>query len=195
MIDETGENFIDFLGENPLHDAFFIHIDKSYSVEQLKEIKMDLEKIDGVFEVVQTQDILIQLNKNLKKISVVIGSIILLFLVVIFILINNAIRLALFSQRFLIRSMKLVGATDLFIKRPFLLNATKQGYFGGGIASLLVLIMIYFIDIYFSNISILKDYTTYLVLLAIICLSILITVLSTYFAAIKYLKMNLDELY
>ena len=195
IIAETGEDFIEFLGENPLHDAFFMHIKNTYSKQQLQNIKNELENVEGVYEIVQTQDILAQLNKNLKKIGLVVSSVIFLFIIVIITLINSAIRLALFSQRFLIRSMKLVGATDRFIKRPFLLNAAWQGTLGAILANLMVLSTIYLIILYFQDIQIFRDHTTYLVMFAIVGLSVIISVLSTYFATRQYLKMNLEELY
>ncbi len=136
MIDATGEDFIKFLGENPLRDAYVINITENYySDEKMSEMKAQLEKVDGVFEVYYPKEQVEEINLNIQRIAIVIGVFVLILMITVVILINNSIKLALFSQRFLIRSMQLVGATPFFIKKPFLLRATFQGVFSGFLAS------------------------------------------------------------
>ena len=139
FIKETGEDFQQFLGENPLRDAFLVHIDENFhEAKKLTAIKAEVEKINGVFQVYYVENVIDSINKNITKISLILLGIAILLLFTVVLLINNTVRLALFSQRFLIRSMQLVGAKSWFIQKPFLYRALGHGLLAGIIASLLL---------------------------------------------------------
>ena len=127
------------LGYNPLRDFFTITLDaKSSSKEKLPGIKKDIENIRGVYEVEYLADFIETINTNVQKIGIIVLSICFMLVFIVFILINNTIKLALFSQRFIIRSMQLVGATSWFIQKPFLWGAIWQGLLSGWLASTLL---------------------------------------------------------
>ena len=135
FIQETGEDFKDFLGDNPLRDLFAVRIYGGYqSIDSLQLIKSEVEAFQGVFEVVYEESLVDSINQNMTKIGFILMGLALFALLVVIILINNTIKLALFSQRFLIRSMQLVGATGKFIQRPFLLRSILYGFLAGILA-------------------------------------------------------------
>lgn len=121
FLEEVGEDFTQFLDENPLRDSFTFSISEEFQTTNgIAEIVEELEAFPGVFEVTYMQDMVASINENLLKVSLIMGTLIVILLVTVVILISSTIKLALFSQRFLIRSMQLVGATKGFIRRPFL---------------------------------------------------------------------------
>ena len=197
FIESTGEDFIDFLGDNPLRDAFTIKIDPSYQqLDSLRNIEKELEKVDSVFEVVYVQNLVQSINKNITKISLVLIGFTIILLVTIAVLINNTIKLALFSQRFLIRSMQLVGAKAWFIIFPFVKRSVLHGIVSGLIASGLLYALLQYANSVIEELKQLQSVKELLILAAfIILLGLIIGATSTYSAVRKYLKMSLDELY
>jgi cell division transport system permease protein len=197
MIAESGEDFIAFLGENPLRDAYSLQIKSEFQAkEQLKIIKAELEAIDGVFEVAYTESFINEINQNISKIGLIIGILVFISLVTVVIIINNAIRLALFSQRFLIRSMQLVGATAFFIKKPFLWRATLQGIIGGFLAIMLLSFVIILTHSQIPELDILRDWLSVgMVYVSLLVGGFVICSISAYIAVTRYLRMSLDELY
>ena len=197
FIEETGEDFSEFLAENPLRDAFTIKIeDEYYEPAKLEEIKTEVEKIRGVFEVVYIESLVNSINKNLTKISLVLLGFALILLAVVVILINNTIKLALFSQRFIIRSMQLVGAKGNFIRKPFLYRSSINGLIGGLLASALLFGLMQYAYKRIEDLVMLKDINeTLLIFGFLLFLGVIIGFLSTYRAINKYLKMSLDDLY
>lgn len=197
FIDETGEDFTAFLGENPLRDAYTLRIDADHSSSpELKSIKLDLEKIEGVHEVQYVESLIESINSNIQKISIVLVSFAAILVLVVIILINNTVKLALYSQRFLIRSMQLVGATSYFIQKPFLNRATWQGIMSGVIASMMLFALLQYAYIQVPEMQLLRnDEQTYLLMGALLVIGCVIGFLSSYRAVRKYLGMSLDELY
>ncbi len=197
FIKETGEDFQKFLGENPLRDAFLVKVDPIFhGKESLKKVKASLEKLNGVFQVYYVESLIESINDNVAKIGVILLGITAILLLAVVLLISNTLRLALFSQRFLIRSMQLVGATKWFIQRPFLVRATIHGFVSGLIASGLLAALIYFSIQRISDLSILQNQISVLLLFFIlIVMGILLAFFSTFRAVRKYLKLSLDELY
>lgn len=197
FIEETGEDFRQFLGENPLRDAFVIHVKPEYyESTELKKIKLDIERMRGVFEVAYVESLIDAINRNVAKISAVLISFALLLMIIVAILINNTIRLALFSQRFLIRSMQLVGATASFIQRPFLTRSLIHGILGGLLAGGLLFFVIQYAQQQVDDLSELQTVQELVILLVgLLVLGGLIGFISTYRAVRKYLKMSLDQLY
>ncbi len=197
FIKETGEDFQKFLGENPLRDAFLVKVDPIFhGKESLKKVKASLEKLNGVFQVYYVESLIESINDNVAKIGIILLGITAILLLAVVLLISNTLRLALFSQRFLIRSMQLVGATKWFIQRPFLVRATIHGFVSGLIASGLLAALIYFSIQRISDLSILQNQISVLLLFFIlIVMGILLAFFSTFRAVRKYLKLSLDELY
>ncbi|WP_026464801.1 cell division protein FtsX [Adhaeribacter aquaticus] len=197
FIKESGEDFLTFLGENPLRDAYILKINPDFSESnQLKEIKSDLENIPGVFEVQYVESLITSINKNLQKLSIILISFAGILVLVVIILINNTLKLALFSQRFLIRSMQLVGATSYFIQRPFLNRATFQGIISGILASLLLMGLLKYAYYQLNELYVLRDELQIVILFGcLIALGCILGFFSSYRAVKKYLGMSLDELY
>ena len=197
FITDTKEDFTAFLGENPLHDSYRVRLQEDFFEDaKLKQIKAELEKIDGVYEVVYQENLADQINKNLTKIYLILATFAVIMLVIIVLLMNNTIRLALYSQRFLIRSMQLVGATDGFIQRPFLKNGAVQGLISGLIAAGLIVAIQQVALRQIEGLHILQEYEKLgFLLLAVIILGALIGIASTFQALARYLRMALDDLY
>ncbi len=197
MIQETGEDFVDFLGENPLRDAYLIRIKEKYLEQsKLKIIRTRIEAIEGVFEVDYPEVKIDQINLNINKIGAVIAIFMVILLITVVVLIANAIKLAMYSQRFLIRSMQLVGATDKFIKRPFLKRAAVHGFMGGFLACSLLLLVLSFFNLQLQELAMLQDLTRMFILFfLLVFIGIIVCLTSVYVAVSRYLEMSLDDLY
>lgn len=197
FIAETGEDFIKFIGENPLKDAYLVNIDPSFhTAAQLEKIKTDIQKMNGVFQVFYVEGLIESVNDNVMKIGLFLGGLIVILLITVILLINNTLRLALFSQRFLIRSMQLVGAKNWFIQRPFVLRAAGYGLLSGLIASGLMWLISDYGRRKIADLNLLHQPDQFFVLLIILLLlGIIVAVVSTFFSIRKYLRMSLDQLY
>lgn len=194
---ELGEDFTKFLGNNPLRDLIILKINPKYfSSSQLTFVEEDILKISGVYEIDYSKDLISNINKNITSISLVfIGIFIILFLISI-ILINNTLRIALFSQRFLIRSMQLVGATSNYILKPFLFRGMFYGVISGIIASALLFIIITLANDKLNGLnSIATTEQLSIIFIGLMLTGIVMVVISTYTSVNKYLNSSLDELY
>ncbi|UKN00906.1 permease-like cell division protein FtsX [Paracrocinitomix mangrovi] len=186
-------------GENPLDQHIVMSLKKDFfSIEQMQQIEKELmtEYNGRIKEVIYQEEIFENYGKNLQKPIYFISVIGILLLIISIGLINNTIRLALFSKRFLIKTMQLVGATPRFIQRPFFMAAIGQGLLSGLIAGCLLLGLIYVIE---KNYPIILEMTNvghfYIVFAILILFGVLITVVSTQLALRKYLRLDLDNLY
>ncbi len=197
FIKDTGEDFQKFLGENPLRDAYLVAVDPAFhSKEKLAEIRTRLEKINGVFQVYYVESLIESINKNIAKIGLILLGIASVLLIVVVLLINNTLRLALFSQRFLIRSMQLVGATRTFIQGPFIFRAMLHGALAGLIAVGMLWGVLQLGHRKIEELQMIENQERILTLLAsLMVLGIFVAVVSTWRAVHKYLKLSLDELY
>lgn len=197
FIEQTGEDFTRFIGENPLHDAYLIAIRPEYhNKEKLLAIQKELESLSGVFQVYYLQELIEEINNNATRIAALLTGILAVLVLAASMLINNTIRLALFSQRFLIRSMQLVGATAGFIKRPFLMRALMYGFIAGILASASLYGLSQYGRQVIPELSMLHDDQQQLLLFGIlIAFGMLLAFFSTFFSIRKYLRMSLDELY
>lgn len=197
FIAATGEDFTSFLGENPLHDAFLVKISPEYhSSESMAGIKAELEGMNGIFEVVYVDNLIQSINKNLTKISLFLAGFAVLLIIAVVLLINNTIKLALFSQRFLIRSMQLVGATRGFIQRPFIVRSMLHGILAGAIAGIALYFLLQYSYTIIEDLELLQEINQiYLLFGSLLALGALIGILSTFRAVNRYLNMSLDELY
>jgi cell division transport system permease protein len=180
-----------------LRDAYLIKIKPEfYENRKMKLIKQDVEKIPGVFEATYVENLVDEINRNIYRISFVLLVFAALLLFTITILINNTIKLALFSQRFLIRSMQLVGATSWFIQKPFLFRSLWQGLLSGILASVLLFGLLQYANTQMEELIMLQVQEQIFILLAALCLmGPLVSLLSSYRSVNKYLQMSLDELY
>ncbi|UYZ63357.1 cell division protein FtsX [Hymenobacter weizhouensis] len=197
LIDQTGEDFQQFLGDNPLRDAFLLKISAEYgNTDNLSRIREQLRQLPGVYEVEYVENLITSVNRNLRNLSLVLLGFATVLTFVVVVLINNTIKLALFSQRFLIRSMQLVGATPSFIQWPFLRRATWQGLMSGILAGLLLIALLQYAYLQLEELRLLRDDRLLAVLLAaLVMLGIGIGFLSSWRAVRKYTAMSLDELY
>lgn len=195
--EDTGEDFVSFLGDNPLRNILVLKVKSEYhETINLKEIKKEIEFIRGVYEVSFIENLVNSINENLKKISYFLIGVSIILLIVVVVLINNMIKLALFSQRFIIRSMQLVGATSGFIKRPFLIRASIYGFLAGIFSNSMLFGLLLYAN---TKMRELKDLQSdeKLIMLAglLLFLGLIVGFMSTFVAVKKYLKMSLDELY
>jgi len=197
FIESTGEDFTQFLDDNPLRDSFVITIAEEFQTsDQLDAIVRELQSIDGIFEVSYMTDLVDSINKNLLKVSLVLGGFILILIITVIMLINNTIRLALFSQRFLIRSMQLVGATRAFIRKPFLARAWLFGMLAGSIASVILYGLVKYTQANIEGFALLHNEKMLMTLFAVLVgVGGVLSAMSTLRAVNKYLNMSLDELY
>lgn len=197
FLEDTGEDFSKFLDDNPLRDSYTISIAEAYQTsEQIQQIVEEIKKTEGVFEVTYMADLVDSINQNLTKVAIVMGGFILILIFTVVMLINNTIKLALFSQRFLIRSMQLVGATRGFIRKPFLARAFFFGILAGLIASGLLFVIIEYTKANIDGFALLQDYNLlYFLFGALVLIGAILSLISTLQAVNKYLNMSLDELY
>ena len=194
---EIGEDFVDFLGNNPLRDLIILKINSDYfDLERLNIIESDILKIPGVYQVEYSKELIDNINKNVANISFVFIGLFLILLIISVILINNTLRIALFSQRFLIRSMQLVGATANHILRPFILRGMMYGFIAGIISSGMLYVIIEIADRRISNLELVISLEQLgVIFISLIFTGIIMVILSTYSAVSKYLNSTLDELY
>ena len=197
LIGETGEDFLSIMDDNPLRDAYLLKIDPEHqSDEALEALREDISAIPGVFEVSYVQSVISAVNENVAKISLFLIVFATLLLIISALLINNTIKLALFSQRFLIRSMQLVGAKSGFIRKPFLLRSILHGIVSGILASLLLFLFINYANEKVVELKILQIQEKIIILYAILTVfGGIVGYFSTLIAINKYLKLSLDELY
>jgi cell division transport system permease protein len=197
MKEELGEDFIDFLGENPLPPSIDVYLKAEYTkADSVAKIEKYVLEYPFVKEVYYQESLLFLINENVRKISLfllVISSF--LFLIAITI-INNTIRLAIYSKRFLIRTMQLIGATRGFIRRPFLVQSAIHGLIAALVAMCLLSGMLYLIEKEFFLLFTFRN-TNLLVLLALslIVTGVIINIISTFFSVNRYLSISEDQLY
>src|ERR1700761_8744137 len=194
---DLGEDFVKFLGYNPLSASLDVYLKADYANNtDIDKFKTELLKNPLVKEVKYQQSLVDEMNQNLTSISLVILAFTAIFVIVSVALINNTIRLAIYSQRFLIKSMQLVGATKGFIRKPFLLYGIWHGLLGGLIAIILLIGMLYLATIQVPDLVILQNYTEFgIVFLIVIGLGIFISGFSTFLAVNKYLRLKIYNLY
>ena len=194
---DIGENFVDFLGYNPLLNSFDIYF-YSESVESLfiNEIVKSFESEDFINEVSYDAPLIFLINDNFKKAQNWVLYIAIFFILISIILINNTIRLSIYSQRMTIKTMQLVGATKFFIKKPFILTQLKLGLISAIISSLLFVSVVYYINSNYFQIDLLLIKNSFLISIAIaFILSFLISIVSTNFITSKFLNSKIDKLY
>ena len=194
---DGNEDWKNVLDANPLQASIDFKLKNQYvHGDTLVNIKNDLEQNIAVSDVQYPKSLVDNLNRNVRKVSLILLGIAIVLCVVVIVLIDNTIRLAMFSNRFLIKTMQMVGATRWFIARPMDQRAIINGALSGIIALAGILALVFFAENQLPELKAMRD-TRWLTLLAagIILLGIVISLVSTHRSVIKYLKMKLDDLY
>ncbi|MDR2425504.1 MAG: permease-like cell division protein FtsX [Prevotellaceae bacterium] len=197
MREDLGDDFLLILGENPLPAKINFSVHKNhFSEEGITAAIKDLKKISGVKDVKYQESLMEKVVNNTKKITILIFIFVGLLLFVSVFLINNTIRLVIYSKRFLINTMKLVGANASFIRTPFLASSVWQGLISGFIAIVMLIGLIIFLRNDFSQILELTDARMFGVIFALMLLAgSLISFVSTYIIVTKYTKIRTDDLW
>ena len=195
--EDLGEDFVQYLGHNPLLPSIDVYMKEDYANSD--SIKTFIDKISRntrIKEVVYQESLIDMVNKNVRIISIVVLAFAAILLVIAVALINNTIRLAIYSQRFLIKSMQLIGATKNFIRKPFITYGIIHGLLGSLIAILLLIFTLKFAQQQIPELVFLRNWYEFAaIFIVVITIGILISGLSTYFAVTKYLKAKSNDLY
>lgn len=194
---DIGEDFVTFIGTNPLQNTIDLSLKAEYAEpDKMREIKRELEQNSFVTEVVYDQSLVALIHENVNRIGIVTLIFSALFTFVSILLINASIRLSIYSKRFIIKTMQLVGATRSFIRRPFLWTNVRLGILSALIAIVLFYLSLLAIVKSYPEFNILMDTGTLsIVFISIMTIGILISWLSTYFATQRFLNLNTNDLY
>lgn len=195
--DEIGENFIDFLGYNPLKNSIDVQLNADFvTTDQIASIAEEISSKGYVEEVSYDKPLIALLTDNVKKISFWILIVSAIFTFIAVLLINSSIRLSIYSKRFIIKTMQMVGATKTFIRRPFLWTNIKLGMLGALLALLVLGGLLYYMNLNFPELNLFAD-LWFLggLFLGVFILGVLISLLSTFFATQRFLNLRTDDLY
>ena len=193
--ESIGEDFIEFLGYNPLLNSIEVRFLSQYvSPAFLEKLKISLENEEYVNEVYYDVPLIEILDKNIKKISQSLLAATITLLLIAILLINSSIRISIYSKRLVIKTMQLVGATKSFIRKPFLIKYLLLGFYGTFVAILSLSLVIYFIDIKYPELDLSKNiFEIIIVFLIIGILSFIITGISSFFATERFLNLKTNE--
>lgn len=195
--DIIGEDFLTFLGENPLLNSYDIHLKADYvERDSITKIESNLRKNTMIEDIVYDKQLVNLVNDNIKKVSMWILIISGFLAVIAVLLINSSLRLSIHSNRFIIKTMQMVGATKAFIRKPFVMRSIKLGMLGAGLAIVALIALLMYVETNFPGLGILEDKALIgLVLLGVFGLGVLITWVSTHFATQRFLNLRTDDLY
>jgi cell division transport system permease protein len=194
---DLGEDFVSFLGSNPLLNSLEVKLNADFAVtDTLLIIEKNLLLKPFVKEVVYQKAMINKLNKNTKAVAFFILIFTSALLVVAIVLINNTIRLSIYSQRFLIRTMYLVGATRIFISKPFIFKGFRQGVVAGIIAGIMLAGFLILSTKFIPDLLQLQDENVLVILFSgIVLLGIIISSFSALLAVLRYLRLKTSDLY
>jgi cell division transport system permease protein len=194
---ELGEDFVDFLGYNPLPSSIDVKLHAPYSnPDSFAVIEQEFRKYPQVADVAYQKDLIYAINQNIKKISMAIFVLSIWLFVIAVTLISNTIRLTVYSKRFIIRTMQLVGAHPYLIRRPFIIRGITQGFVAGLFAIITLMIAVYIAENQLADVFSFKDIQILGIVFAIILVTgLLIAWVATLLSVNKYLKMKTDNLY
>lgn len=199
LSEDLGEDFLQWLGNeaNPLLPSIDVRFHAAYAnTDSIAVIESQLLENTDIKEVYYQKSLVDLINNNIRKIAIVLMIISIALLVIAIALIRNTIRLSIYSKRFLVRSMQLVGATESFIRRPFLKQGVSQGFFGGLLADLFLVGILYWISKRVPDLMLVQDmYVIGAILVGVIVLGMVLAWFSTRAALDKFLKADLDKLY
>jgi cell division transport system permease protein len=195
--DIIGEDFVTFLGENPLQNSYDIHLKADYVIkDSIVKIENRLKKNLMVSDIVYDKQLVNLVNDNIKNVSLWILIVSGILSLIAVLLINSSLRLSIHSNRFIIKTMQMVGATKSFIRKPFIIRSIKLGLMGSGAAILALIGVLFYLETNFPTLGIMNDKIVIgAVLLAVLIIGILITWISTYFATQRFLNLRTDNLY
>lgn len=195
--DIIGEDFMTFLGANPLQNSYDIYLNAEFIDKvNIGKIERQIRDNDMVSDVVYDKQLVDLVNDNIKKVSmwILIISGFLAFIAVL--LINSSMRLSIYSNRFIIKTMQMVGATKSFIRKPFIMRSVKLGIIGSILAIIALVGLLFYLQSHFPNLGIMDDYVVIGgVLVGVLIVGILITWISTHFATQRFLNLRTDDLY
>ena len=194
---DIGEDFVTFIGTNPLQNAIDLSLKAEYAdPDKMQEIKRDLEQHTFVSEVVYDQSLVALIHENVNRIGFITLVFSVLFTFVSVLLINASIRLSIYSKRFIIKTMQLVGATRSFIRRPFIYTNVKLGIFSAFVAITFFSLALFSIIKSYPDFAVLLDATVLtVVFIGVFVMGILISWGSTFFATQRFLNLYTNELY
>ena len=199
LSEDLGEDFLEWLGpeENPLLPSIDVRFHAGYANnDSIALIEKAILDNPDVKEVYYQKSLVDLINNNIRKIAIVLMVVSLALLFIAIALIRNTIRLSIYSKRFLVRSMQLVGATESFIRRPFLRQGVSQGFFGGLLADLFLVGILYAVSKRLPDLVLIQDMTIIgLILVGVVLLGVALAWFSTRAALDKFLKADLDKLY
>jgi len=195
--EEWGDDFTQLLDFNPLYSSIRMNLYSEYvNNDSLAKIEKFIKQSNIVRELVYPNQVVEKMNSNYRKLSIILGVVSLIFIIIAVVLIDNTVRLAMFSNRFLIKTMQMVGATRKFITRPFEKRALINGFISGVIAVAGLWLFISFAFSRLPELHALHDPLLLGILLTgMVVVGILISVISTHRSVTKYLKMHVDDLY
>ena len=194
---EVGEDFMEFLGENPLKSSIDLFLKAEYvSANKIQEIEKIILKNNFIDEVTYDKSLVSLLNKSVKKISFWLLVFSGLLSLIAIVLINSYLRLAIYSKRFIIKTMQMVGATKQFIRKPFLYRSVKLGMVGAVVAIGALNMLLFYMNKKYPDLGLIDDKVNLsLLFLGVFILGIVITWLSTFFATKRFLNLTADELH
>jgi cell division transport system permease protein len=192
-----GEDFVGVLGYNPLNASIEVKLYAQYAnQDSISKIDKYLKNNSLIQEVVYEKSLIQQVNKNVKKISLIILGFSGFLLFIAIALINNVVRLLMYSKRFIIRTMQLVGAAKGFVRRPFLYRSLWHGLIASIIAIILMCVLLYYIRNEFPDLLFFTNYEVLTILFSgIAILGIFLNLICSFFAINKYLNLDIDKLY
>ncbi len=195
--DIIGEDFMSFLGENPLQNSYDIHLKADYVFrDSISKIERNFKSNIAVSDIIYDKQLVNLVNDNIKKVSMWILIVSGFFTIIAILLINSSLRLSIYSNRFIIKTMQMVGATKAFIRKPFILQSIKLGIAGAVMAILALCSVLWYLESNFPNLGILSDQLAIiLILIGVFLAGVFITWGSTYFATQKFLNLRTDDLY
>jgi cell division transport system permease protein len=197
MKEELGEDFIEFLGYNPLSASIDIKLKAQYAnKDSIAKIENDLRNYEEINEIYFQESLVNKINENIKKIGLGILLFCLLLLLIAITLINNTVRLSIYSKRFIINTMQLVGASRSFIRKPFVLRSILHGIYASLLSVLLLCSLVYLIQKEFIEIISFNDIEILGILFIFVTIfGVIISYLSTYFSVNKFLRLSTNDLY
>jgi len=195
--DIIGEDFMSFLGMNPLQNSYDIHLKANYvTTDSIAKIENQLKENQLISDIIYDKELVKMVNDNVKKVSVWILIISAFLTLIAILLINSSMRLSIHSNRFIIKTMQMVGATKSHIRKPFVWKSIKLGLIGAGFAIVALLGLLFYIDSNFPDLGILNNpFTIAVILLSVLVLGVLVTWLSTHFATQRFLNLRTEQLY
>jgi cell division transport system permease protein len=195
--EELGENPEIFLGFNPLQASIEVRLHSEYAnSDSLQVIEKKLKSYTSVSDLLYRKDMMQVVNDNMKRVGIVLLSLALMLMTISFVLISNTIRLLIYSQRFLIHTMQLVGATAGFIRRPFIQHNVISGIFASILAILMLISALYYMQHELTGfVQMLDTGLLMVVFISVFILGIALSVVATILSVNRYLRMEVDKLY